>query len=731
MRTDAALSVALTVIAAILLAFGGAALYAREEFVDPRSFADRAASTLDDEAVRNVAAREIAANMIERGAPDLESARPLLVTAVSVALETDRFRRVLRLAARDANNVLIGREQGGFVVDVADATALVRQALESVSPTLAREVPENLSPRLLQMGRDETAATVIRVSQRTEVLGLLLPLLGIAALIAGVSVAPRRRDAIVRSAVAVGAACVAVIVALRIGRAELTGAVTGNDLISDSEAREAAGGVWDAFLGDLGAAALVAGAVAFAIAGAGAARVAAEPLSARVRKIVTMLAPRPHSRSVAAIRALLGIALGVALIAGVDPVIQALALVAGGVLLFLAADALVEAIAPRAQARDAAQVRRERARGLLIASLSAAAVVGIGAAAVVLITRDPQESRFSRAVSAGGCNGLFSLCDRRINEVAFPGTHNSMSAADSPGWALANQSRTIRRQLLDGIRLFLLDTHYGVRSSDGAVRTDLEAEGSDRNRIRNVLDPTQLSVATRLAGPVGLGATGSGRREPYLCHSVCELGATPLLSVLRSYREFLDSRPGEVIVLMFEPSITPADTERAFRDADLLDYVATLDRGRPLPTLGQLVRTGKRLVVFTERDGGTPAWYHDAFSFIQDTPLGARRAEDFSCELNRGKHSSPILMLNHWLDRFPPPPSANAALNGADAIVERARACERRRGITASFIAVDFYDRGSRGGVVAAARRLNQSRRTVGDNSVWAQERRTADSLEP
>src|SRR5207253_5817456 len=32
------------------------------------------------------------------------------------------------------------------------------------------------------------------------------------------------------------------------------------------------------------------------------------------------------------------------------------------------------------------------------------------------------------------CNGFAELCGRRLDEVAFAGAHNAMSAASDPGW---------------------------------------------------------------------------------------------------------------------------------------------------------------------------------------------------------------------------------------------------------------------------------------------------------
>ena len=52
----------------------------------------------------------------------------------------------------------------------------------------------------------------------------------------------------------------------------------------------------------------------------------------------------------------------------------------------------------------------------------------------------------------------------------------------------------------------------------------------------------------------------------------------------------------------------------------------------PLPTLGQLLARGRRLVVLGERDTGDESWYLDAFYFVQDTPLGPRRHQELRAQ---------------------------------------------------------------------------------------------------
>ena len=58
----------------------------------------------------------------------------------------------------------------------------------------------------------------------------------------------------------------------------------------------------------------------------------------------------------------------------------------------------------------------------------------------------------------------------------------------------------------------------------------------------------------------------------YLCHTFCELGATSLESVLDDIREFLVANPDEVLVIINQDYVTPADFVRAVDDAGLADF---------------------------------------------------------------------------------------------------------------------------------------------------------------
>jgi len=313
-------------------------------------------------------------------------------------------------------------------------------------------------------------------------------------------------------------------------------------------------------------------------------------------------------------------------------------------------------------------------------------------------------SRPPSAQALSTCNGYAVLCARRLDQVVLAGTHNAMSAADSPGWFIANQQHAIARQLDDGLRAFKISTHYG-EGKPGNVRTDIGAEGARANRVSEKLSKQARAALQRFSGSVGFGPR-KGKREVWLCHTLCELGATNAVGFLSTIRHFLQLNPGQVIVLFDEDYVSEKSLEEVFKAAGLFSHLAVLRDGQQMPTLGQLVRSQHNVLVFTQEPvSGRYPWDMYAFGgFIQDTPLGAVKPKQFTCKLSRGLPSSPLLMMNNWADVFPPRRSPNLPLVKRGFIVKRARQCQEERHKLPNLILTDFYDSGD---VVGAARVLN------------------------
>lgn len=283
---------------------------------------------------------------------------------------------------------------------------------------------------------------------------------------------------------------------------------------------------------------------------------------------------------------------------------------------------------------DVRAVKTPRERGLHVDS-------GFGAA--TLDTTGIKEVCLpSAAVHA--CNGAPELCDRRFDEVSYATTHNAMSNAQN-GFSGPNQQYDVTRQLEDGVRGLMLDTHYDA----GTVK---------------------------------------------LCHSFCTLGSRPLVSTLVEIRQFLEQNPYEIVSIIFESYVSAADTQASFAAAGLLPYVHAQGVADPWPTLRQMIAADRRLVVFTDSGGGTYPWYHHVWNYAFETHYSFASPEDLSCAPNRGNPSNRLFILNHFLTRIFGSRDLAEMINHNPLFIDRAHACETANAALPNFVTVDFHDIG-------------------------------------
>ena len=201
---------------------------------------------------------------------------------------------------------------------------------------------------------------------------------------------------------------------------------------------------------------------------------------------------------------------------------------------------------------------------------------------------------------------------------------------------------------------------------------------------------------------------GDGVVEPgesYLCHSDCTWARRPLDEGLAELRAFLDARPAEVLTIIFESYLPPAEVAAAFARSGLDAYALPYSPGAPWPTLRAMIETGKRLVVLTDRAGaGSPPWYVNVWSVAFETHFTAATRNDFSCAPNRGNPAFGLFILNHFLTRNASVPTEAAATNEPSYLLARARQCWSERGRLPNYPTVDFA---TTGGVVEVSRQLN------------------------
>jgi hypothetical protein len=696
-RARSALSVALAILAAAAVVVGGTCLYVRQELLNSHAFADRTVAALGHGPVRRVVAREIVVQVIDQSSPDLIAARPVVTSVVDTVVGTQQFRGLIRLAAEQGHRLLFDRG-GNVAFSLADAGTVVISALRTLAPKIAREIPPDVDARLVDLRRQSFAVRTLRIADKIRTLGIVLPLVALALLALAVAVAPRRRRAITRCAVALAVAGVAVFVDLALLRHSVLANLFGSEELSNADVRAAAGSLWDAYLGDLSTWALALAAVGAIVAAASANVLRPYAAVARLQRLRARAWP-PRTRAGRAMIGGVAVALGLLLI-GEPTLILDIVVVCGGALLaYFGTGELLSAVGV---APEHERFSFSRGRGGL-AAIAVSLGVLIGGAAIALASSASSPSR-PPALAQLTCNGYAQLCSRRIDQVAFAGTHNSMSAADSPGWLIANQARPIARQLDDGIRAFKISTHYAVGNSPGHIRTDIAAEGQRANRVSEKLTGEARAALQRLSGSIGFGTT-KGKPSVWLCHTLCELGATSMAGFLATIDKFLKDNPGQVLILFDEDYVSERSLEAEFKRSGLYSHLAVLRRGQQMPTLAELVRSQHNVLVFTQEPvSGRYPWDMYGFGFIQDTPLGAVKPSQFSCKPNRGLSSNPLLMMNNWADVFPPRRSPNLPLTKRAFILRRARQCESQRHHIPNLVLTDFYDSGD---VVGAARILN------------------------
>lgn len=247
------------------------------------------------------------------------------------------------------------------------------------------------------------------------------------------------------------------------------------------------------------------------------------------------------------------------------------------------------------------------------------------------------------------CNGSPALCNRSLKDVAFPGTHNSMSNRDD-NWSLPNHTHGIDAQL-----------EYGIR----AINMDLYMyEG-----------------------------------EPYLCHTSCNAGRRKLSDALSSMKHFMERNPNEVIILWLEDAAGAENLKGTFENSGILEFAHIQTPGALWPTLGEMIDSGKRLVIMGGSSG--PEWYLRNEDFLWSSPWNFRRIKDFECGTSPGQE---LYLLQHFiLNPYPMEIYAKKA-NNKKTLMNRAVQCWQETGQRPNIIIVDFYDLGD---LIQATSELN------------------------
>jgi hypothetical protein len=685
----------LAVLAAVALLAGLIAGYASLTLFDSDEFSERATAALEDDAVKAEIGRRVTDDLVLRAQADLVGFRPLIESVVEGIVGAGVFQDLFRTAARDVHSGLVEGNQNTATMTLADAGVVIRGALQALAPQLSKQIGGSVDIDVVAIEPPDWFTALVQAGH--DLTGISLFLLALGLVLAAIAIwrsRDRRRTLLTFGIAVVGAGVIAAV-ALGVIRTLLLAR------IEDTGIRDAGHAIWDAYVGDLRDALYLFAACGAVLAAAASSLLRAVDVGAPLRRGWAMIADVPERTWVRVVRAIALVAVGVLIVIQPDAFIHLVGLLIGLYIAYAGASELMRiTIAPATEAEREAEMAR--GRRTLIAAAIASAVIIIGG---TLFVAGGGTSEEAEAIDTVGCNGSEELCDRTLDEVAVPSAHNAMSSVTNEDWLFGQQDAGFVDQLHDGVRGLLIDAHYGQPTEGGEVKTDLSDVGrGERDTYEQALGPDALDAALRIRDRV-VNSEPTGPAGVYLCHRFCELGAIPIETAFRQYRDFLAANENEVLVIVIEDYVDPQDIADAVEESGLIDYVyeGPLD---PLPTLQQMIDSGGRVLMMAENDagGGSIPWYHEAYEgLVEETPYTFKKPEALtdpgrlaeSCEPNRGSGDGSLFLLNHWVDTTPQPKPSNAQkVNASEPLAKRIRRCERLRQLTANLVAVDFYRQG-------------------------------------
>ncbi|KAH9946394.1 PLC-like phosphodiesterase [Epithele typhae] len=278
------------------------------------------------------------------------------------------------------------------------------------------------------------------------------------------------------------------------------------------------------------------------------------------------------------------------------------------------------------------------------------------------------------------CNGHAELCNRSYGNTTFAGSHDSYAFSENPFARTGKRPGVdITTQLNSGIRMLQAQSH---------------------------MNNGQL----------------------HFCHTSCTLfdGGT-VEAYLATVKSWLDANPNDVVTFLFtnpEGVSLPDVWAPAFEQSGIapLAYVpphVPMARGE-WPTLGALIDSGKRVVVFMDAgaDGadGNVNYILPEFEMIWEPPFDSTD-NTFPCSVDRSagplSTADHMYLLNHFLDVnildtgiLVSDPAAASTTNGVTSVLANAAGCRPLSGggFNPSFVLMDYVNLGNG---VAAADQMN------------------------
>ena len=537
-------------VAAIVL--GVTYTYTARTFFNSDVFARRVADGLQDPAVASLVAGELADQVIALR-QDLIAYRPVIVGSLERVVSSAPFRAVIRRAVKQTHQTVLSKTGESIALTAGDLSVVVRDAL-AMNPAIAAKVPPQALEALgstREWVPGKGLAHLMHIASRMRTRALILLALGLGTGILGFSLARRKEVFLLRAGIGMA------VTAGVLGVAAQFGAPAMAAIVKPKLASDLVRSLWPAFVTPLALRMWILGAMGLTVIAGVTSTIRRVDLGVVGGSMWRVIGGRPHKVWLGLLRGAFLAILGGLAVFHPAVVLQVAVVIAAGALFFFGIQAIFSIVMdwlPRVEeaVEQAVGKKRAGATRVIFASVLGVAIIGAGA---WWMMRDGGEPVAVAAVMA--CNGHPELCDRRLNEVAFATSHNSMSGADIVDWMFPNQNKAIPAQLEDGVRGFLIDVHYGIPVGD-RIKTILDDEVNSIAKYEEAMGREAVTAAMRIRDR--MVGEPTGEKDVYLGHGFCELGATRFVDVLEEMHEFLVMRPGEVVIMVVQDEgVTPAD----------------------------------------------------------------------------------------------------------------------------------------------------------------------------
>ncbi len=267
--------------------------------------------------------------------------------------------------------------------------------------------------------------------------------------------------------------------------------------------------------------------------------------------------------------------------------------------------------------------------------------------------------------SIQSCNGSPDFCNHQYTQHTYPGTHNSFAFEPEFHSIVANQRRSISQQLEDGIRCLNLDVWLLVGNS--------------------------YCVDSAL----------------YVYHSFPGFGCLFFTEILSEVKQFMDNNPNEVITITIEDTNANINQlNSAFSIANLNDFLYDKLPEQSWATLGQMIESNRRLVVFADvsNPNKLPGFFRN-WNYIFDNPYTAESRNDFQCTVNRGSIDHDLFLLNHFITIINPRFDSAHVVNSKASLLQHINDCKVSSNRLPNFIYNDFYEVGD---IISVSDSLNR-----------------------